>query len=181
MIALRLRQQVGEVHVYNLLYFGLKSYRNEGNKEVGMHYAQSLFNRLHKKSWWKSVGTLKEALKQPNEEVLKRLRAQHPRPMKGGQQVPKGGGKGKKGDKTGKNDWGSRGRSDDWSPLKPAGQRRDPSDRSRSRERRDQYERDGPGGKNRDKDGGPRGGPPGKGPLGPRVQRCFTLCKDKKR
>ena len=125
-----------------------------------------------------NVGTWKEALKGPNEEVLKSLRTQYPRQTKGGQQVPKWGGKSKGKDKTGKNDWGSRGRSDDWSPVKPMGQRRATSDRSRSRERKDTYKRDGQGGKNRDKDGG-RGGT-GKGSLDPRVRRSFTICKDKK-
>ena len=105
--------------MYNLLYFVLEGYRNKGSKEVGMHYAQSLFNRLHKKFRWKSVGTLQEALKEPDEEVLKSLRGLYPRQGKGGQDQhgPKGGGKGKEGEKTGKNDWRSDGRGDDWSPV----------------------------------------------------------------
>ena len=45
MVALRLREQVDAAHVYNMLYFVPKHYRSEGNKEVGMHYAQYLFNR----------------------------------------------------------------------------------------------------------------------------------------
>ena len=75
-----------------MFYFVMKTYRNEGNKEVGMHYAQSLLNRLHKKSWWKSQGSLKDALKEPNEEVLKSLRTQYPRQSKGSPPPAKGGG-----------------------------------------------------------------------------------------
>ena len=124
-----------------------------------------------------------DALIVPNEEVLKSLRTQYPRPSKGSQPVPKGGGKGKGPgeEKTVKNDWvhqsaktypGARG--DDWTPPKTTGQRRDGSARSRARERK---ERD-KGGKGRDKDGG-RGGT-GKGSLDPRVRRIFTISKDKK-
>ena len=79
MVALRLREQVDEAHVYNMLYFVLKHYRSEGNKEVGMHYAQSLFNRLHKKSWWTSQGTLQEALQTVNKDVLECLRLKYPK------------------------------------------------------------------------------------------------------
>ena len=74
MVALRLREQVDQAHVYNMLYFVLKAYRQEGNRDVGPHYAQGLFNRLHKKSWWKSVGTLKDALLTPHKDVMESLR-----------------------------------------------------------------------------------------------------------
>ena len=151
-----------------------------------MHYAQSLLNRLHKKSWWKNQGSLKDALLEPNEEVLKSLRNQYPRPSKGAPPPAKGGGKGKGAgkEKPGKNDWSHqsalmypRGRGDDWTPQKQ-GQRRDTSDRSRSRERKDAYKHDlgKDGGKG--KDGG-RGGS-GKGPIDPRVRRIYSICKDKR-
>ncbi len=74
--------------MYNLLYFVMKHYRSEGNKEVGMHYAQALFNRLHKKSWWKSQGTLKTHLESVNKEVLESLRLKYP---KVDRSVPQGG------------------------------------------------------------------------------------------
>ena len=82
MVALRLREQVDEAHVYNMLYFVLKAYRQEGNRDVGLHYAQGLFNRLHKKSWWTSVGTLKTALSEPSKEVLESFRLTYPRVQK---------------------------------------------------------------------------------------------------
>ena len=88
MIGLRLREQVDESHVYNMLYFVLKHYRSEGNKDVGMHYAQALFNRLHKKSWWKSQGTLKTHLESVNKDVLESLRLKYP---KVDRPSPKGG------------------------------------------------------------------------------------------
>ena len=179
MIALRLRGQIDECHVYNMLYFVMKSYRNEGNKEVGMHYAQSLLDRLHKKSWWKSQGSLKDALKEPNKEVLESLRTQYPRQAKGGPPPPKGGGRGKVVEKVkpGKGEWQPswRGRGDDWTPQRQ-GQRREPSDRSRSRSVRRKRDGGKDGGKG--KDGG-RGGT-GKGSIDPRVRRIFSLCKDKK-
>lgn len=97
MIGLRLRGQVEESHVCNMLYSVLKAYRSEGNKEVGMHYAQKFLDRLHKKSWWKSVGSLKDALAEPNEKVLESLRIQYPRPLqtKGREGLGKGVGTGK--------------------------------------------------------------------------------------
>ena len=79
MIALRLRKKCREVHVYNLLYLVLKYYRSEGKRVVGMHYAQQLFDTLHKKSWWTSVGTLENALKVPHKDVLESLRNRCPR------------------------------------------------------------------------------------------------------
>ena len=71
-----------------------------------MHYALSLFNLSHKMSWWVSVGSSKEASNEPDEEALKSLRVLYSRQVKRdqGQHVPKGGDKGKKGDKRGKGD-----------------------------------------------------------------------------
>ena len=165
-----------------MLYFVMKTYRNEGNKEVGMHYAQSLLNRLHKKSWWKSQGSLKDALKEPNEEVLKSLRTQYPRQSKGSPPPAKGGGKGKGlgKEKPGKSEWGAypRGRGDGWTPEKPV-PRREVPDRSRSRGRREStYKRDGGKDLGKGKDAS-RGGT-GKGSLDPRVRRIYSICKDKK-
>ena len=101
MIGLRLREKVDESHVYNLLYFVLKHYRSEGNKEGGMHYAQALFNRLHKKSWWKTQGTLKTHLESVNKDVLESLRLKYPKvdrppPPKGKDSFRKGGPGGKR-------------------------------------------------------------------------------------
>ena len=141
-----------------------------------MHYVQSLLNRLHKKSWWKSQGSLKDALKEPNKEVLESLRTQYPRQAKGGPPPPKGGGRGKVVEKVkpGKGEWQPswRGRGDDWTPQRQ-GQRREPSDRSRSRSVRRKRDGGKDGGKG--KDGG-RGGT-GKGSLDLRVRRIFTICK----
>ena len=123
---------------------------------------------------------MKDALKEPNEEALKSLRTQYPRPSKGSPQQPKGGGKGKGQEKSGKKEWGlyPRGRNDGWTPDKQV-PRREVPDRSRSRGRRESsYKRDG--GKDMGKGRDASRGGTGKGSLDPRVRRIFTICKEKK-
>ena len=187
MVALRLRDQVDEAHVYNMLYFVLKHYRSEGNKEVGMHYAQSLFNRLHKKSWWKSQGTLKEALQNVNKDVLESLRLKYPKvdksSSKGAAQGKGslGGGKGAKpfygkGDRSssGKGAFGGQSGASSWdrTPVRSRS-------RSRGRAGKDRKgDKDGKGkkefGGKGDKDGGKSGGKNSD----PRVQKAFQLSKE---
>ena len=78
-MALRVRKRLKEVHVYSLLFFIMKYYRQESNREVGMHYAQSLFDMLHKTGWWRDQGTLDKHLVEPNKEVLEKLRVRYPK------------------------------------------------------------------------------------------------------
>ena len=87
----------------------MKSYRNEGNRDVGLHYAQCLFDRLHKKSWCKGAGTSKKALCEPSKEVLESLRLTYPRVQKvASQPASKGSPKGeRKGSPKGA--WGGQG------------------------------------------------------------------------
>ena len=183
MVALRLRDQVDEAHVYNMLYFVLKHYRSEGNKEVGMHYAQSLFNRLHKKSWWKSQGTLKEALQTVNKDVLESLRPKYPKvdksSSKGASQGKgaSGGGKGNKsfygrGDRSFSGGKGPSG-SSNWERVAARSR-----SRSRGRTSKGKGDKDGKGkkefGGKGDKDGGKSGGRNSD----PRVQKAFQLSKE---
>jgi len=194
MVALRLRGKVDEAHVLNMLYFVLKHYRSEINKEVGMHYAQELFNRLHKKSWWSSKGTLKEALLEPNKEVVESLRMRYPKSenkFQGGKPTGKFSG----GKPTGKNVWtqGNPGGKDygkgkygqgkgyqqGYAAPYYGNQQPQFAGRVRSRSRGRAEQRDGSAGKPK-KDGGKGFGKSkdtGKA-ADPRAQKAFSLAKE---
>ena len=179
LVAMRLRNQIDEVHLVNLLYFILKSYRIEQNKEIGMHYAQALFDALHKKSWWKSQGTLKSHLLEFDKPVLEKLRLKYPKPERGQ------GGKNNAGKGTRANLEPKRPRvwqGGKWNKTgNPGGAPRKQYSRSRSRSRKGKDEgggkkKGGPKGKT-DKDKGGKGGKPASHPS---VQKAFQLAKDSK-
>ena len=167
--------------MYNALYFVPKQYRVEQNREIGMHYLQYLLDHLHKKSWWKSQGTLKSHLEAPNKEVLEKLRLKYPKPEK-----PAGKGNGQltrvrktaftKGDggKPGGKPGGRPTGKGPWTPNKKpywGGNRN--NERSRSRERKGKTQDGGgkPTGKTQD------GGKKGKSQNDVRVQKAFSLAK----
>ena len=184
MVALRLREQVDEAHVYNMLYFVLKHYRSEGNKEVGMHYAQYLFNRLHRKSWWKSQGTLKEASLNVNKDVLESLRLKYPKVDKFA--FPKGG-KGNQGGQGGGKSTTYKGEQRERSSYYKGSPSQSTWDRPKGRSRSRSQRREPKGGKaeygkgKKDDgakgDGGKKGGKPGGKNSDPRVQKAFEICK----
>jgi hypothetical protein len=186
LISLRLKDKVDEVHVYNWLFFVLKLYRSEDSRDIGLHYSQALVDRLHKTSWWKSQGTLRDNLLKPNKEVVEELRKHYPAPRKPSNPGPPGGDftKGKKGG-------GKTGKPGQWQPWVRGDQK---STRNRSRTRSRSRKRspnrkgntrgyvggDSPGGGTQ---GGKNGGT-GKGTKShpdPRVQKAFILARDGKK
>ena len=78
LVALRVRKVIEEVDMVNALFLVLKVYREEKNKDVGLHYLQSLLDWLHKTCIWSDKGSLPSHLKAVDKTVLEKPKKKYP-------------------------------------------------------------------------------------------------------
>lgn len=78
LLALRVRGTLSEVDSANAMGIVLKVYREEPNKEVGLHYMQALLDYLHKSSVHNDKKSLSFYLKEPHKKTVEKLQKVYP-------------------------------------------------------------------------------------------------------